>query len=133
MFAPGAQQLASEFNVTNATIKTFTVNIYLLAFVVGPLFLAPLSEIYGRLIIYHIYNTFYIAFTIGCAFSTNVSMFLAFRVLCGLFASGPLSIGGGTIADITSQEERGKAIALWGIGPLLGPVCIVRSGRSTRN
>ncbi|KAI3325144.1 MFS general substrate transporter [Xylariaceae sp. AK1471] len=122
MFAPGAQQLASDFNVTNTTIKTFTVNIYLLAFVVGPLFLAPLSEIYGRLIIYNVCNILYIAFTIGCAFSTNVSMFLVFRVLCGLVASGPLSIGGGTIADITTQQERGKAIALWGIGPLLGPV-----------
>ncbi|KAI0540149.1 major facilitator superfamily domain-containing protein [Xylaria digitata] len=122
MFAPGAQQLAEEFHITNSIIETFTVNIYLLAFAVGPLFLAPLSEVYGRLIVYHVCNVFYIAFTIGCTFSTNVSMFLIFRVLCGLFASGPLSIGGGTIADITTQEERGKAIALWGIGPLLGPV-----------
>ncbi|KAI1421371.1 major facilitator superfamily domain-containing protein [Xylaria sp. FL1777] len=122
MFAPGAQQLAEEFHVTNSVISTFTVNIYLLAFAVGPIFLAPLSEIYGRLIVYHVCNLFYIAFTIGCTFSTDVSMFLAFRVFCGLFASGPLSIGGGTIADITTQEERGKAIALFGVGPLLGPV-----------
>ncbi|TGJ81957.1 hypothetical protein E0Z10_g6800 [Xylaria hypoxylon] len=122
MFAPGAQQLAEDFHITNSVIETFTVNIYLLAFAVGPLFLAPLSEVYGRLIVYHICNIFYIAFTIGCTFSTNVSMFLVFRVLCGLFASGPLSIGGGTIADVTTQQERGKAVALWGIGPLLGPV-----------
>ncbi|KAI1151254.1 major facilitator superfamily domain-containing protein [Nemania diffusa] len=122
MFAPGAAQLAQDFHITNTIIQTFTVNIYLLAFSVGPLFLAPLSEIYGRLIIYHVCNIFYIAFTIGCAFSTNVSMFLTFRVLAGLFVSGPLSIGGGTIADLTTQDERGKAIALWGVGPLLGPV-----------
>ncbi|KAF2969996.1 hypothetical protein GQX73_g3493 [Xylaria multiplex] len=122
MFAPGAQQLAEEFHITNSVIETFTVNIYLLAFAIGPLLLAPLSEVYGRLIIYHICNILYTAFTIGCTFSTNVSMFLVFRVLCGLFASGPLSIGGATIADITTQEERGKAVALWGIGPLLGPV-----------
>ncbi|RWA10595.1 hypothetical protein EKO27_g4499 [Xylaria grammica] len=122
MFAPGAEQLAEDFHITNSVIATFTVNIYLLAFAVGPLFLAPLSEVYGRLIIYHVCNVFYIAFTLGCAFSTNTPMFLVFRVLCGLFASGPLSIGGGTIADVTTQAERGKAIGLWGIGPLLGPV-----------
>ncbi|KAI0403953.1 major facilitator superfamily domain-containing protein [Xylaria palmicola] len=122
MFAPGAPQLARDFHITDPVLQTFTVNIYLLSFAVGPIFLAPLSEIYGRLIIYNLCNVFYIAFTIGCAFSTNVSMFLVFRVLCGLAASGPLSIGGGTIADIASQEERGKAIALWGLGPLLGPV-----------
>ncbi|KAI0444552.1 major facilitator superfamily domain-containing protein [Xylaria telfairii] len=122
MFAPGAAQLARDFHITDTVIQTFTVNIYLLAFAVGPVFLAPLSEIYGRLIIYQICNLLFIAFTIGCAFSTNVSMFLVFRVLAGLFASGPISIGGGTIADVTTQGERGKAIALWGLGPLLGPV-----------
>ncbi|RYC60900.1 hypothetical protein CHU98_g5316 [Xylaria longipes] len=122
MFAPGAGQLARDFHITDSIIETFTVNIYLLAFAVGPVFLAPLSEIYGRLIIYHICNIVFIAFTIGCAFSTDVSMFLVFRVLAGLSASGPISIGAGTIADVTAQEERGKAIALWGIGPLLGPV-----------
>ncbi|KAI1124494.1 major facilitator superfamily domain-containing protein [Nemania abortiva] len=122
MFAPGAPQLAKDFHITSSILQTFTINIYLLGFAVGPLFLAPLSEIYGRLVIYHACNIFYIAFTFGCAFSTDVSMFLAFRVLSGIVASGPLSIGGGTIADITTQDERGRAIALWGVGPLLGPV-----------
>ncbi|KAJ2988718.1 hypothetical protein NUW58_g3831 [Xylaria curta] len=122
MFAPGALQLAEDFNITDPILQTFTVNIYLLAFGVGPIFLAPLSEIYGRLIIYYVCTVLYIAFTIGCAFSTNVSMFLVFRVFAGLFASGPLTIGGGTIADVTTQSERGKAVALWGLGPLLGPV-----------
>jgi len=122
MFAPGAGQLAREFHITDPTLEAFTVNIYVLAFLVGPIILAPMSEIYGRLVVYHICIWTYIAFTIGCAFSTNVSMFLVFRVLCGLAASGPQTIGGGSIADITTQEERGKAIALWGVGPLLGPV-----------
>ncbi|KAI1284329.1 major facilitator superfamily domain-containing protein [Xylaria sp. FL0933] len=122
MFAPGAAQLSEEFHITNSVIETFTVNIYLLAFAVGPLFLAPLSEVYGRLGVYHVCNVLYIAFTFGCTFSTGVDMFLVFRVFAGLFASGPLSIGGGTIADVTTQSERGKALALWGVGPLLGPV-----------
>ncbi|KAH8165032.1 hypothetical protein CIB48_g3176 [Xylaria polymorpha] len=122
MFAPGAEQLAAEFRITDPTIEAFTVSIYVLGFALGPIFLAPLSELYGRLVIYHVCNIFYTGFTIGCAFSTNVAMFLVFRILCGIAASGPMSIGGGTIADITPQEERGKAIALFGIGPLLGPV-----------
>ncbi|KAI1297829.1 major facilitator superfamily domain-containing protein [Xylaria venustula] len=122
MFAPGAEQLAADFHFTNATVEAFTVSIYVLGFALGPVFLAPLSELYGRLVIYHACNVVYTGFTIGCAFSTNVAMFLVFRILCGIAASGPLSIGGGTIADITPQEERGKAIALFGVGPLLGPV-----------
>ncbi|KAI8626299.1 major facilitator superfamily domain-containing protein [Xylariaceae sp. FL1651] len=122
MFAPGAQQLADDFRITDPIIEAFTVNIYLLGFGIGPVFLAPLSELYGRLVIYHFCNTLYLAFTIGCTFSTNTTMFLIFRLFAGLVASGPLSIGGGTIADITPQEERGKAVAIFSAGPLLGPV-----------
>lgn len=123
MFAPGAQELAAEFHVTNSTIEAFTVSIYVLGFALGPLILAPLSELYGRLVIYHFCNIFYFAFTLGCAFSTDITMFLVFRLICGCAASGPMSIGGGTVADITSQEKRGKAMALFAVGPLLGPVC----------
>ncbi|KAF7155444.1 hypothetical protein CNMCM5623_007515 [Aspergillus felis] len=122
MFAPGAAELANEFHLTNSTIEAFTVSIYVLGFALGPLLLAPLSELYGRLIIYHVCNLFYFAFTAGCAFSTDVAMFLVFRFICGCAASGPMSMGGGTVADVTSQEERGKAMALFAVGPLLGPV-----------
>ncbi|KAH8673244.1 major facilitator superfamily domain-containing protein [Ilyonectria robusta] len=122
MFAPGAEQLVNEFRVTDSTVAAMTVSLYVLGFALGPLILAPLSELYGRLIVYHFCNIVYFAFTAGCAFSTNVTMFLVFRIICGCAASGPMSIGGGTVADITPQEERGKAMALFAMGPLLGPV-----------
>jgi MFS family permease len=122
MFAPGAQELAAEFRITSPTITAMTVSLYVLGFAFGPLILAPLSELYGRLIIYNFCNIVYVAFTLGCALSTNTAMFLAFRFLCGSAASGPMSIGGGTVADITPQEQRGKAMALFAMGPILGPV-----------
>jgi multidrug resistance protein len=122
MFAPGAEDMAKEFDITNHTIIAMTVSLYVLGFAVGPLILAPLSEIYGRLPIYHACNILYTAITIGCAFSTNVDMFLAFRFIAGCAASVPMSVGGGTIADLTAPEERGKAMALFAMGPLLGPV-----------
>lgn len=122
MFAPGADELAKEFHVTNSVLVTFTISIYLLGFALGPLLLAPLSEMYGRLIIYHTCSAFYFAFTLGCALSTDVAMFMVFRFICGCAASGPMSVGGGTLADVTSQRERGKAMGLFALGPLLGPV-----------
>ncbi|KLO99477.1 multidrug resistant protein [Fusarium fujikuroi] len=122
MFAPGAAELSDEFNITSATVTAMTVSLYVLGFALGPLLLAPLSELYGRLIIYHFCNMVYMAFTIGCAFSTNVAMFLVFRIIAGCAASGPMSIGGGTVADLFVQEQRGKAMALFAVGPLLGPV-----------
>ncbi|KAJ5280618.1 MFS transporter [Penicillium angulare] len=122
MFAPGAQDLVEEFGIASKTVAYMTVTIYLLGFCIGPLVLSSLSETYGRLIVYHICNLFYIGFTVGCALSTDTGMFLAFRLLAGIAASSPMSIGGGTIADLHVEAERGKAMAIFGMGPLLGPV-----------
>lgn len=122
MFAPGVADLALEFGVTNTIVVLMTVSIYVLGFALGPLILAPLSELYGRLIVYHFCNLGYIGFTFGCAFSTNVAMFLVFRFLAGTMASGPLSVGGGTVADLYPPQLRGKAMSMFSLGPLLGPV-----------
>ncbi|KAJ5404867.1 Major facilitator superfamily domain general substrate transporter [Penicillium sp. CMV-2018d] len=122
MFAPGAAELADEFGITDSTLETMTVSLYVLGFAIGPLILAPLSELYGRLIVYNFCNIVYLAFTFGCAFSTDTTMFLVFRFIAGSAASGPMSIGGGTVADVTVLEKRGKAMALFAMGPILGPI-----------
>ncbi|KAL4739985.1 major facilitator superfamily domain-containing protein [Aspergillus similis] len=122
MFAPGAASLAKEFHITSSTIVSLTVSIYLCGFAVGPMFIAPLSELYGRLVIYHACNVSYIGFIVGCALSKNTGMFLAFRFLAGCSSSGPLTVGGGTIADVVPPAQRGRAMSLFSTGPLLGPV-----------
>lgn len=86
------------------------------------MFIAPLSELYGRLVIYHICNIIYIGFIIGCALARNTGQFLAFRFLAGCAASGPLTVGGGTVADVVPPAQRGKVMSLFFLGPLLGPV-----------
>jgi multidrug resistance protein len=122
MYAPGAAQLGEEFGITSSTLVSLTVSIYLCGFAFGPMFIAPLSELYGRLPIYHLCNVIYIGFTIGCALATNTGMFFAFRVLAGIAASGPLTVGGGTVADVIPPAQRGRAMSLFVTGPLLGPV-----------
>ncbi|KAJ3499578.1 hypothetical protein NLG97_g216 [Lecanicillium saksenae] len=121
MYAPAAGELAEQFGITNSTVETFTISIYILGYVIGPVILSPLSELYGRLIIYRLCSVIYIAFTIGCALSTTTAMFLVFRLICGCAASAPLVIIGGTIADLYVPSERGAAVALSCISPLFGP------------
>lgn len=87
----------------------------------GPLLLAPLSELYGRVIIYNVGNGLFILSTLGCALSTDMNMLIAFRFLSGLFGAGPITIGAGSIADLTTIKQRGTAMSLWSLGPLLGP------------
>lgn len=48
MMAPGLPEIAEHFNIHSETIIAMTLSIFLITFAIGPLFLAPLSEIYGR-------------------------------------------------------------------------------------
>ena len=61
-------------------------------------------------------------FLTGCALSPGIASLLVFRLLAGIAGSCPLTIGGGSIADLNVQEKRGGAMALWALGPLMGPV-----------
>ncbi|KAF2016704.1 MFS general substrate transporter [Aaosphaeria arxii CBS 175.79] len=121
MFAPGIPSIMKEFRDSSTVTATFLLSIYILGFAVGPLFVAPLSEIYGRRHLYIYANIIFALFTIGAALSNSVGMLLAFRLLMGLSGVVPLTIGSGTIADMVSVEKRGRAVSLWAMGPLLGP------------
>ncbi|KAJ2985570.1 hypothetical protein NUW58_g5459 [Xylaria curta] len=46
---------------------------------------------------------------------------LLLRFIAGGAGSGPLSIGAGVIGDLWEPEQRGLSIALYTLGPLLGP------------
>ena len=48
MFAPGVSFMNKDFDNTSLILSSLTVSIFVLGYVVGPLILAPLSEIYGR-------------------------------------------------------------------------------------
>lgn len=48
MVAPALTSLAADFNVTDEVVSQLMLSIFILAYAVGPLFLGPLSEIYGR-------------------------------------------------------------------------------------
>ncbi|KAI1339595.1 major facilitator superfamily domain-containing protein [Xylariaceae sp. FL0016] len=121
MLAPAVQQVMADFNTSSETFATFVVSIYILGFACGPLLLAPLSELYGRVVIYHSTNVLFLSFTILCAFSQNQSMLLAFRFLSGFAGVATITIGSGTIADIMPREKRGKAVSIWSIGTIAGP------------
>lgn len=123
MFAPGIPKIMAEFHSTDSTTATFILSIYILGFAFGPLIIAPLSEIFGRWIMYNIGNLLFVIFTVGTALSNSIGMIMAFRFLMGLAGAVPITIGSGSIADIMPIEKRGRAMAVWALGPLLGP-CI---------
>lgn len=112
MYAPSVPAVLTEFHSKSLTLATFVVSVYVLGNAAGPLILAPLSEVYGRAPVYHATNILYIICTAACALSVNLSMLIVFRFLAGAMGAAVLSMGGGTITDLFTPEERGRAMAV---------------------
>ncbi|KAJ3544264.1 hypothetical protein NM208_g3146 [Fusarium decemcellulare] len=102
-------------------LATFVVSIYFLGYAFGPLLFAPMSEIYGRVYLYHCGNVAFTAACIGAALSSDLGGLLVFRFLMGAAGSAPTTVGVGSIIDIVPLSQRGRAVSLWAMGPLLGP------------
>lgn len=94
MIAPALTSISSDLNITNEVEAQLTLSIFVLAYAIGPLFLGPLSEIYGRVIVLQLSNLFYLAWNLGCGFAQTSGQLMAFRFLSGLGGSAPLAIGG---------------------------------------
>lgn len=84
--------------------------------------MAPLSELYGRAPVYIVGNVIFLVFALACAAAPTLAAFIVCRIFAGIAGSVPLTLGGGSIADVYMQEERGMAMAMFALGPLLGPV-----------
>lgn len=121
MIAPAVQLIMDDMGETNRNLGSFSVSIYLLGYAFGPLFLAPLSELYGRLPVYHICIFLFLLTNVACALSVKMPMFIIFRLLTGLVGACPLTLGPASVADCFRQEERGRAMAIWNMPVLLGP------------
>jgi multidrug resistance protein len=122
IFAPAIAQTMGEFHSSNVKLESLVVSVYVLGWASGPLIVSPMSELYGRLWVYHISNVLFIIFMVACAASRSLAMLIVFRFFAGSVGSAVLNIGGGTMADLFVQEKRGGAITLWTMGALMGPV-----------
>ncbi|BAE60182.1 unnamed protein product [Aspergillus oryzae RIB40] len=121
MVAPALQTMKTDFHIEDEVTSQLMLSVFVLAYAFGPLFLGPLSEIYGRVIVLQLANLFFLIFNIACGVSRTAAQMIVFRFLAGLGGSAPLAIGGGVLSDCFLPEERGKSIAIYSLAPLLGP------------
>lgn len=122
VFAPAVRQMMVDFGSGNVELSAFVVSIFVLGFAFGPMLMAPLSEVYGRVPIYHVANCGCVVFTVACALAPNLGALVTFRFFAGFFGSAPLTNGGGSIADMFNQQQRTAVMAVFSLGPLVGPI-----------
>ncbi|KAK9452920.1 major facilitator superfamily domain-containing protein [Dipodascopsis uninucleata] len=114
--------VVEQFNVSTE-VAILTVTLFVVGFGVGPLAFAPASELWGRQIVYLVTTGFALVFIVPCAVAQNIATLLVARLIDGIAFSAPMTLVGGTLADMWRDEERGVAMATFSAAPFLGP-CI---------
>ena len=84
--------------------------------------LGYLSERFGRKNIYMLGIIGFCIFSFFSALSSSLDQILFFRTLQGLFSAPLVALSQSLILDSFSSKERGKAMAWWTFGLLIGPV-----------
>jgi MFS family permease len=121
IYTPGYADVKKDFHVgTTAAFLPFTVFVLGLAF--GPVIAAPISETFGRKIVY--LSTFppTIFFTLGSGFAQNFATLLVCRFFAGTFSAPSLAIGAGSISDMYNPIDRAVSSGFWMLLAFLGPV-----------
>lgn len=120
-YTGGIQEIIVEFNISQE-VATLGVSLFVLGFAIGPLLWAPLSEIFGRQILFIVTYGGLTAFNAGAAGANGPATLIIMRFFAGAIGSSPLTNAGGVIADMFPASQRGLAMSLFAAAPFLGPV-----------
>ncbi|KZP19408.1 MFS general substrate transporter [Athelia psychrophila] len=88
----------------------------------GPLVVGPLSEVYGRNIVYKLSYAAFFAFSWPIAFAPDIEVFLIFRFVTGLCGSAFLSVAGGSVSDMFPNRSVANPMAVYTFSPFFGPI-----------
>jgi DHA2 family multidrug resistance protein len=57
-----------------------------------------------------------------CAMATSIGSMVVFRLLQGLFGAALVPVSQSTLLDVFPREKHGAAMAMWGMGVMIGPI-----------
>ncbi|CAK5283760.1 unnamed protein product [Mycena citricolor] len=91
ILAVGAHQVDSDFDVTSLALSAVPVAVFVLGLGLGPLYLAPLSDVREEKRVHHL-------------------VWLVLALQCRVIGGQDPSLGGGSIGDMFKREERGGGV-----------------------
>ncbi|KAI9844146.1 MAG: hypothetical protein M1837_005746 [Sclerophora amabilis] len=114
------EQIMPEFGCSRI-VATLGLSLFVVGLGLGPLFLAPLSEFYGRRPIYIWSFSLFVIWMVPCAVARNIETMLIARFLSGVSGSAFLSVAGGTVGDIFGKTELQAPMMIYTASPFIGP------------
>ncbi|TKX21992.1 MFS transporter-like protein 107 [Elsinoe australis] len=119
IYAPGREQVAVEFSVS-AEASILPVSLFNIGMGLGPLIASPLSETFGRRIVYLVVLPLFGLFVLGWGFSSSLASLVICRFFAGVFASPSVAIAAATIADMLPPSQRAFPLIVYYTTPTLG-------------
>ena len=86
---------------------------------------APVGWLAARFGRKYLFITCLIGFTLTsmlCGAAQSLDQMVIFRVLQGMFGAALVPLSQSTMMDIYPSEKRGQAMAIWGMGVMIGPI-----------
>lgn len=127
IYTSSTEGVIEHFGVS-PTDASLPLSLYVLAYGIGPLLWAPLSEIpiIGRSPVYAATMALFTILSLPTALASNFAGLLVLRFLQGFFGSPCLAIGAATMQDMYSLMNLPYALVAWVsaayCGPALGPL-----------
>ncbi len=101
---------------------TWVLTSYIVAEAIGIPLTGYLAQRLGRKRLMLISVTGFIAASALCGQASSLGGMVLFRLMQGAFGASVVPLSQAILVDTYPSEQRGKAMALWGIGIMLGPV-----------
>ncbi|PYH33093.1 putative MFS transporter [Aspergillus neoniger CBS 115656] len=120
IMAPALHNIQQDLHFSSSTMSVISLSVYMLGMAIVPLFTAPLSEVFGRMIILQVTDIFFIIFNTLCGIARTPNQLIGLRFLAGLGGAGANTMGAGFTSDLIEPNKRGSALSLYLLAPSLG-------------
>lgn len=120
IYTSGAGSTVHRFGVSHVA-ALLGLSLFLWGLGLGAIIAAPVSEYYGRRIVYLITVPIFGLFILGSGLAHNFTTLLVCRFFSGFFGSAVVSVGGGTNADLWQPTLAGFVYPFYFVSPFLGP------------
>ena len=101
---------------------TWVLTSYIIA---AAIMTSPVGWLAGRFGRKNFFIACLLGFTLAsmlCGVAQSLSQMVAFRLLQGIFGAALVPLSQATIMDLYPAEQRGSAMAIWGMGVMVGPI-----------
>ncbi|MBC7537966.1 MAG: multidrug effflux MFS transporter [Bacteriovorax sp.] len=125
MYLPAFPQIGKSFSVGASSVE-LSLSAFFIGLALGQLIYGPLADIYGRKKPLILGMLIYFFASIGCSMSTNIEMFITFRVLQALGGCSGMVITRAIVSDLFDKKRSAHIYSMlmlvMGVAPILAPL-----------